>query len=61
MTNKYTIRKYDGDDAYSWAVFLKADVKGIRGPVFYGQALPFVSSCSRNEANYHKAQLEKPK
>ena len=56
--NKLTIRKYNGDDIYSWAVFKVEDVKGIRGVVFYGQAKPLVSGCSRNEARYYKDKLE---
>ena len=56
---KYTLRKFDGDDAYSWAVFRKADLpKGHRGIVFYGDAEPVVSGCARGEANHYKTQLE---
>ena len=55
---KYTIKKYDGDDIYSWAVFRAADVKGMRSPIFYGQARPVVSGLSRSEAQYHKRTLE---
>jgi len=55
---KYTTRKYDGDDIFSWAVFKSKDVKGVRGIVFYGQATPIVSGLSRSEANYHKKVLE---
>tara|TARA_B100000686_G_scaffold299946_1_gene334128 strand:- start:6792 stop:6974 length:183 start_codon:yes stop_codon:yes gene_type:complete len=57
---KLTIRKYNGDDRYSWAVFRKEDLpKGHRGVVFYGEAQPLVNGCSRSEANYHKGILEK--
>ena len=56
---KLVIRKYNGDDSYSWAVFRKSDIpKGHRGPVFYGEARPIVSGLSRSEANYHKKTLE---
>ena len=55
---KYTIKKFDGDDIYSWAVFRAEDVRGMRSPIFYGQAKPVVSGCSRSEANYHKSILE---
>lgn len=55
---KFTTRKYDGDDQFSWAVFKSKDVKGMRGIVFYGQATPIVSGLSRNEASYHKEVLE---
>lgn len=59
MTTKYRVLKYDGDDAYSWAVFKAADVKGLRSPVYYGHARPLVCGCSRSEANYHKRNLER--
>jgi hypothetical protein len=56
---KYAIRKFDGDDCYSWAVFRKSDLsKGHRGIVFYGEAQPLVCGCSRSDANYHKRQLD---
>ena len=51
----YTIRKFNGDDCYSWAVFRKGDLpKGHRGIVFYGEAQPVVSGCSRDEARYYR-------
>lgn len=56
---KYTIRKFDGDDSYSWAVFRKIDLpKGHRGVVFWGVARPVICGLSRAEANYHKQRLE---
>jgi len=55
----YTIRKFNGDDMYSWAVFRKNDLpKGHRGPVFYGQAKPIVSGCSRSEAKYQMGLIK---
>ena len=57
--SKYRVLKFDGDDMYSWAVFKSEDVKGLRSPVFYGQARPIVSGCSKQEANHHKSLLEK--
>ena len=56
---KYTTRKYDGDDQFSWAVFKSEDVKGTRGVVFYGQAKPIVCGLSRGEAKYQKEVLER--
>ena len=56
--NKYSIKKFNGDDQYSWAVFRAQDVKGMRSPIFYGQARPVVSGLDRSEAQYHKRQLE---
>ena len=45
--NKWTIRKYDGDDQYSWAVFRMKDVKGMGNQIFYGEATPLVCGESR--------------
>ena len=55
---KYSIKKFNGDDQYSWAVFRAQDVRGMRSPIFYGQARPVVSGLDRSEAQYHKRQLE---
>lgn len=46
--NKYTIRKYNGDDRYSWAVFRMEDVKGLGMQIFYGEATPIVCGESRS-------------
>jgi len=56
---KYTIRKFNGDDRYSWAVFRAQDVKGMRSPIFCGQATPVINGLDRSEARYHKERLEK--
>ena len=54
----YTIRKFNGDDSLSWAVFRKIDLpKGHRGPVFLGEAKPIINGLSRTEALYQKQQL----
>jgi len=55
----YTIKKFNGDDQYSWAVFRKADVKGMRSPIFYGQARPVMSGLSRREAQYQRDRANK--
>lgn len=55
---KFTVKKFDGNDQYSWAVFRAQDVKGMRSPIFWGQARPVVSGLSRADAQYHKRQLE---
>tara|TARA_Y100000310_G_scaffold341141_1_gene439317 strand:- start:943 stop:1215 length:273 start_codon:yes stop_codon:yes gene_type:complete len=55
----YTLRKFNGDDIYSWAVFKKEDLpKGHRGIVFWGEAKPVVNGCSRAQANHYKQRLE---
>ena len=56
---KYTTRKFNGDDSYSWAVFRKSDLpKGQRGIVFFGEASPVVSGCSRSEAQSYASDFE---
>ena len=55
---KYSIKKFNGDDQYSWAVFRAQDVKGMRSPIFYGQARPVMSGLTRSDAQYHKKSLE---
>ena len=59
MRKKYTIKKFNGDDQYSWAVFLAEDVRGMRSPIFYGDAEPVINGLDRNEARYQKTRLEK--
>jgi hypothetical protein len=59
MKKKYTIKKFNGDDQYSWAVFRAADVKGMRSPIFYGDAEPVINGLGRDEARYHRDSLEK--
>ena len=55
---KYSTKKFNGDDQYSWAVFRAQDVKGMRSPSFLGEARPVISGLSRSEAQYHKRILE---
>lgn len=55
---KFVTRKYDGDDAYSWAVFRAKDVRGLPRQIFYGDATPIVSGLSKLEAIHHKRALE---
>lgn len=58
MKQKYTIKKFNGDDSYSWAVFRAQDVRGMRSPIFFGDARPVMSGLTRSDAKYHKQQLE---
>ena len=46
----YTIKKFDGDDSYSWAVFYISDVKGKRSPIFWGEAKPLISGLDKHSA-----------
>jgi len=59
MTSKYTTRKYNGDDLYSWAVFRQSDLpKSHRGVVFFGEATPIVSGLNRSQAQSYKRGFE---
>jgi len=55
--NRYTVRKYDGDDAYSWAVFVNLP-KGLGRTIWYGQAQPIVSGLTRTMGQYYKDKFE---
>lgn len=44
MKAKITARKYEGDDAYSWAVFI--------------DGIPMVTGLARGEVPHHKKQAE---
>ncbi len=59
MKIKYTAKKFNGDDMYSWAVFRASDVKGMRSPIFWGQAEPVCSGMSRTEAQATARRLSK--
>jgi hypothetical protein len=56
---KCSVKKFNGDDDYSWAVFRYKDVKGKKGVVMFGEATPIVSGCSKREAQSHKKRIEK--
>ncbi len=58
MRIKYTIKKFMGDDSYSWAVFRAADVKGQRSPICDPFVRPVVSGLSRSEAQGYKKRFE---
>lgn len=45
MKAKVTTRKYNGDDAYSWALFVN------------GQVVPDLTGLSRSQAAYYKRQV----
>ena len=54
----YTIRKYDGDDRYSWAIFYANEVKGKPSQLFYGDANPVRTGLDRHSAQYQRDKLE---
>ena len=58
MKIKYTVKKFNGDSSYDWAVFRAQDVRGMRSPIFYGQARPAVSGLTRADALWWKKELE---
>ena len=58
MKGKYTIKKFMGDDQYSWAVFRAQDVRGMRSPICDPFIQPAMSGLSRSEAQYQKKRLE---
>jgi len=55
----YTIKKYAGDDDYSWAVFNAKDVKGMRSPIFWGEAKPLISGLNKHSARDVVKRLKK--
>jgi len=55
---KYSIKKFMGDDQYSWAVFRAQDVRGMRSPICDPFVSPVVSGLTRADAQYHKKSLE---
>jgi len=61
MGKKFTARKYDGDDMYSWAVFYTKDVKGMGSLIFYGQARPVCTGLDMYEARQMVKRMEASK
>lgn len=59
MVSKYVVKRFEGDDLYSWAVFYRSDVQGKGNIIFWNQARPIISGLSRREAGYYKEKLEK--
>ena len=55
----YTIKKFMGDDQYSWAVFRSKDVKGMRSPICDPYIEPVMSGMGRQEAAYQRDVLKK--
>lgn len=56
--NTYHVRKFNGDDCYSWAVF-KNLPKGTRSGILFWEDgfRPVVSGCSKSEALSYKTQF----
>lgn len=53
---KLVVRKYDGDDRYSYAVFYADEIKHLPtvGPIMYWQAEPLASGLTRSSALHEK-------
>jgi hypothetical protein len=56
--SKFTIKKFDGDSAGSYAVFRKEAVKGKGSIIFYGEAQPIVCGLTRREADYYRSRCD---
>ena len=54
----FTIKKFMGDDQYSWAVFRSKDVKGMRSPICDPYIRPVMSGMDRREAAYQRDVLK---
>lgn len=57
MVKKFTAKKFDGDDLYSWAIFKSSDVKGKGSIIFYGEARPLMTGLSRDFARHRVREL----
>lgn len=57
MPNKFVTKKFNGDDMYSWAVFRREDVKGMKSPIFMGQAQPVYSGLDMHSARNYARML----
>ena len=55
---EYVIKRYDGDDIYSYAIFRKRDVRRLARTIFYGEANPVICGLSKEEAKGQKKLLE---
>ncbi|RLI66794.1 MAG: hypothetical protein DRO67_00025 [Candidatus Asgardarchaeum californiense] len=55
--SKYRILKFNGDDAYSYAIFYAKSVKGRSSPINW-HPQPIVCGMSYKQAVYHKEKME---
>ncbi len=54
---RYTVKKFNGDDQYSYAVFNMADVKGMRSPICDPYIRPVINGLTRADAQYRDRLL----
>jgi len=58
MKGKFTVRKWQDNDRFAWAVFKSTDIpKGHKGVVPDEMATPIVCNCSRKEADASRRLL----
>ena len=57
--SKFSIRKYNGDDDFSWAVFRTKDVKGLGRQIFSEDAQPIICGCAKEDAQSYKLGFER--
>lgn len=55
---KIVVRRFGGDDEFSWACFEANDVKHIKGIIAAEQAVPIISGLNKQMANHHKYVLQ---
>jgi len=55
----FVMKKFDGDDIYSYAIFKKEDVRRSGPVVFYGEARPIAYGMSKSEAASYLRVLRK--
>lgn len=57
---KLAVRRFEGDDTFSWAVFYANDVNNLRGQIVqYGDAEPILCGVGKQEADRYKTEMEK--
>jgi hypothetical protein len=54
---KYIIKKFNGDDETSWAIFRAQDVKEMRSTIVLGDACPVMRDLDRFMAEYNRDRL----
>src|SRR6187401_2851991 len=59
MKSQYAVRRFEGTDDNSWAVFLYEDVKCLYGLVRVEHAMPIICGMTRVVAHAQRSLLEK--
>jgi len=57
-STKVVVKKYNGDDDHSWAVFRADRVKDLGKIVFCEDAPPIFAGCTKKEALYYKKCID---